>query len=223
MNSALAVMDRIPARMARRTRLVYDALAGVYPVSSYLFHAKALRAAIELSGLKDGMRVLEVATGSGELFQRLLAANPNGCTAGIDLSPRMAAHTRAKSLRQFPAARLVCTAADVCDLPFADGFFDAVFGCYVFELIGDGAVEEAVAELRRVVRPGGVVTMVIIPEDDASFFSRLYQSCGRVVPAFWGRRIETELIGMFARHGFHVRSSRRVRQTGYLSRVVTLQ
>jgi ubiquinone/menaquinone biosynthesis C-methylase UbiE len=215
-------MDRIPAAMARRTRLMYDALAGVYPISAYLFHAKAHRAAIELSGLRDGMNVLEVATGSGELFQRLLATNRTGWTAGIDLSPRMAAHTKAKTLRQFPGARVVCSAADVCQLPFPDDFFDAVFCCFVFELIDDTSVEDAVAELRRVVRPGGVVSMVIIPEDDTSFFSRLYQACGRVVPAFWGRRIEKELLEMFARHGFHVRNSRRVRQTGYLSRVVTL-
>jgi ubiquinone/menaquinone biosynthesis C-methylase UbiE len=222
MNTALAVMDRIPAAMARRTRLVYDALAGVYPVSSYLFHSRAHRTAIELSGLRDGMSVLEVATGSGELFQRLLAANPNGCTAGIDLSPRMAAHTKSKTLRTFPEARLVCSASDVCQLPFRDNSFDAVFCCFVFELIDDASVEDAVAELRRVVRPGGVVSMVIIPEDDESLFSRLYQFCGRLVPAFWGRRIEKELLEMFARHGFHVRNSRRVRQTGYLSRVVTV-
>lgn len=221
MNSTIAVMDRIPAAITRRTRFVYDALAGVYPISSYLFHGRAHRAAIELSGLKDGMNVLEVATGSGELFQRLLAKNPNGCTAGLDLSPRMAAHTRAKARRQFRDARLVCSAADVCQLPFRDNYFDAVFCCFVFELIDEAAVEDAVAELRRVVRPGGVVSMVIIPED-TTFFSRLYQTCGRIVPAFWGRRVEKELLEIFARHGFHVRNSRRIQQTGYVSRVVTL-
>ena len=221
MNSALAVMDRIPAAMARRTRFVYDALAGVYPISSYLFHAKAHRAAIELSGLRDGMSVLEVATGSGELFQHLHAVNRSGCTAGIDLSPRMAAHTKAKTLRQFPDARVVCSASDVCQLPFRDDSFDAVFCCFVFELIDGAYVEDAIVELRRVVRPGGVASIVIIP-DDKSFSSRLYQACGRVVPAFWGRRVETELLELFARHGFHERRSRRVRQTGYVSRVVVL-
>lgn len=221
MNTALAVMDRIPAAMARRTRFVYDAIAGVYPISSYLFHAKAHRTAIELSGLQEGMSVLEVATGSGELFQRLLAANRSGCTAGIDLSPRMAAHTKAKTLRQFPTARVICSASDVCQLPFADDSFDAVFCCFVFELIDEASVEDAIAELRRVVRPGGVASIVIIPEDK-SFFSRLYQTCGKVVPAFWGRRVEKELLELFGRHGFHERRSRRVRQTGYVSRVVIL-
>jgi ubiquinone/menaquinone biosynthesis C-methylase UbiE len=221
MNTALAVMDRMPAAITRRTRFVYDAIAGVYPISAYLFHAKAHRAAIELSGVRDGMNVLEVATGSGELFQRLLAVNPSGCTAGIDLSPRMAAHTKAKTLRQFPNARVVCSASDVCQLPFADNSFDVAFCCFVFELIDEAAVEDAIAELRRVVRPGGVASIVIVPEDK-SFFSRLYQACGKLVPAFWGRRVEKELLELFARHGFHERKSRRMRQTGYVSRVVIL-
>ena len=133
----------------------------------------------------------------------------------------MAAHTRAKTLRQFPDARVVCSASDVCQLPFRDDYFDAVFCCFVFELIDETYFEDAIVELRRVVRPGGVASIVIIPEDK-SFFSRLYQASGKIVPAFWGRRVEPELLKLFARHGFHVRDSRRMRQTGYVSRVVIL-
>ena len=68
----------LPATLADRTRRVYDRMAAVYPVSTLLFHSRAHRCALEASGLSDGMRVLEVATGSGEMFRRLVRANRGG-------------------------------------------------------------------------------------------------------------------------------------------------
>ena len=65
----------LPATLAERTRRVYDRLSAVYPVSSMLFHSRAHRCALEASGVRDGMEVLEVATGSGEMFRRLVRAN----------------------------------------------------------------------------------------------------------------------------------------------------
>ena len=63
------------ATLADRTRRVYDRLAAVYPISTMFFHSRAHRHVIEASGLRDGMKVLEVATGSGEMFRRLVRAN----------------------------------------------------------------------------------------------------------------------------------------------------
>ena len=85
--------------IAERTRRVYDRMAAVYPVSTFLFHSKAHRCALEVSGIRDGMRVLEVATGSGEMFRRLVRSNRGGATLGLDLSPRMAAHTHRRIRR----------------------------------------------------------------------------------------------------------------------------
>jgi len=73
----------LPATLADRTRRVYDRMAAVYPVSTLLFHSRAHRCALEASGLSDGMRVLEVATGSGEMFRRLVRANRGGATIGV--------------------------------------------------------------------------------------------------------------------------------------------
>src|ERR1700732_5444350 len=65
----------LPPTLAPRTRRVYDRLAAVYPVSTMLFHSRAHRCALGASGIRDGMKVLEVATGSGEMFRRLVRAN----------------------------------------------------------------------------------------------------------------------------------------------------
>ncbi|MDR3703811.1 MAG: methyltransferase type 11, partial [Candidatus Sulfopaludibacter sp.] len=84
----------LPTTLAARTRRVYDRLAAVYPMSTMLFHSRAHRCALEASGVRNGMKVLEVATGSGEMFRRLVRANRKGWNTGVDLSPNMAARTQ---------------------------------------------------------------------------------------------------------------------------------
>ena len=83
------------------TRRVYDLVAGIYPLSTLLFHEKAHKVALSLADIRDGMRVLEVATGSGEMFRRLVEVNPRGTTFGLDLSPNMAARTQNRARREF--------------------------------------------------------------------------------------------------------------------------
>src|ERR1035438_807478 len=101
-------VNGLPATLADRTRRVYDRMAAVYPVSTMLFHSRAHQSALEASGIADGMQVLEVATGSGEMFRRLVKANASGATIGVDLSPNMAARTQRAARRKFPQARTHC-------------------------------------------------------------------------------------------------------------------
>jgi hypothetical protein len=97
-------VNGLPATLSLRTRRVYDRLAAVYPLSTMFFHSRAHRCALEISGLRDGMKVLEVATGSGEMFRRLVRANSSGSTVGVDLSPNMAARTQRIARRRFAGA-----------------------------------------------------------------------------------------------------------------------
>ncbi len=64
----------LPLTLAQRTRRIYDHLSAVYPISTMLFHSRAHRRALVRSGVRDGMTVLEAATGSGEMFRRLVKA-----------------------------------------------------------------------------------------------------------------------------------------------------
>src|SRR5579864_8326646 len=92
------------------TRRLYDLVAGVYPLSSKLFHAEAHKVALSLAGIRDGMRVLEVATGSGEMFRHLARRNSRGLNCGVDLSPNMAARTQREARRRIPGVRAHCQA-----------------------------------------------------------------------------------------------------------------
>ena len=211
--------DSLPATIADRTRRVYDRLADVYPVSSLLFHARAHKCALSHSGIADGMQVLEVATGSGEMFRRLVRANRSGATYGLDLSPRMAARTQRRVRREFPEASTHCKAVDVRYMPFRDQSFDAVVCCYLLELLSREDIERTVKEFARVLRPSGVLTLILIGQNKR-YFNHLYGVCTKVAPAFWGRQVSRSIPKLIESTGFAITTDCTVRQTFYPSRIL---
>ena len=209
----------LPATLADRTRRVYDRMAAVYPMSTMLFHSRAHRCALEASGIRDGMRVLEVATGSGEMFRRLVRANTRGSTIGIDLSPNMAARTQRSALHKFPAAKAHCQAVDVRHMPFRAESFDVVFCCYLLELLAAEDITLTLGEFHRILRPRGRVALVLIGQNTPAFNS-VYKVLGKLAPAFWGRQVEQRVPQLMKQARFRVVEDRTVRQTFYPSRVL---
>lgn len=201
------------------TRRVYDLVAPVYPLSTLLFHSAAHRCVLDESGIRNGMRVLEVATGSGEMFRRLVEANPRGQNFGLDLSPNMAAKTQREVRRDFPHAHAHCKAVDVRHMPFRDGSFDAVVCCYLFELLSADDIALTLGEVRRVLREDGTFSVVLISQT-RGYFNSLYKICGGLAPAFWGRQVERDAPRFLEDAGLEVVRDRSVVQTFYPSRVL---
>lgn len=102
-----------------------------------------------LAGGVPGGRVLDVGCGTG----RNLALFGNGVRA-IGLDP--CSQSLRKARRRAPGVPLVRARAEA--LPFRDGAFDAVVSGLVFCSVSD--VPRALAEVRRVLRPGGVLRML---------------------------------------------------------------
>ena len=211
--------DRMPRTIAERTRRIYDTVASIYPVSTFFFHSRAHACALRHAGIRNGMRVLEVATGSGEMFRRLVKSNPEGKTFGLDLSPNMAARTQSRARREFPKAQSHCGAVDVRGLPFRSATFDAVVCCYLLELLSQEDIGITLREIRRVLRADGTFALVVIGQN-ANLFNRLYDVAGKLVPAFWGRQVERAVPDMVKEAGLRVVTNHFVRQTGYPSRVL---
>jgi len=207
------------ATLADRTRRVYDRLAAVYPLSTMFFHSKAHRCALAASGLRDGMHILEVATGSGEMFRRLVGANAGGMTIGLDLSPNMAARTQRVARRKYPAARTHCQAVDARHMPFRSETFDAIFCCYLLELLSAEDIVSTLCEFRRILKDRGRLTMVLIGQNTA-LFNSVYKILGKVAPAFWGRQVEERVPELIQNVRFEILHDQVVRQTFYPSRVL---
>jgi len=219
-----SVTEASPVELAetpsRQTRRIYDLVAPLYPLSSLLFHSHAHRHALAASGIENGMRVLEVAIGSGEMFDRIVRRNPDGQTLGLDLSPNMAARTQTAAQKKYRNSAAFCQAADARHMPFATASFDALVCCYLLELLSDEDIMSALAEFKRVLRPGGRLTMILICQS-ASSFNAMYKVCTKVAPAFWGRQVERRVPQLLRSHGFAINSDRHVKQIFYPSRVIS--
>jgi ubiquinone/menaquinone biosynthesis C-methylase UbiE len=214
-----ATQNDLPETLGDRTRRVYDRLAVVYPASTFFFHSRAHRVALEIAGIRDGMKVLEVATGSGEMFRRLVKVNPNGSTIGLDLSPNMAARTQERVRREFPDASTQCKAVDARHMPFRDETFDVVVCCFLLELLAGDDIVRTLLEIHRVLRRRGTLALVMIGQN-TEIFNQLYKVAGKLAPAFWGRQVEERIPELIESIDFRIVTDRMVKQTGYPSRII---
>jgi demethylmenaquinone methyltransferase / 2-methoxy-6-polyprenyl-1,4-benzoquinol methylase len=151
---------------AGQVRAMFDRIAGVYDVmntamTAGLHHRWRERAA-ELAAVGPGDRVLDVATGTGDLaFALARSVAPGGEVVGSDFAPAMLARAGAKA-RAAPVGQVVPRFewGDALALPYGDGSFEAAtvgFGARNFGDLGRG-----LAEMARVVRPRGRVVVLEI-------------------------------------------------------------
>lgn len=111
--------------------------------------------ALELLNARPGMRILDIASGPGTLTGILAAAvAPGGEVVGVDLAAGMIEEAR----RSSPAnARF--EVMDMEHLDFEPGSFDAAVCGHGLQFAPD--LERALAEARRVIRPGGVLAATV--------------------------------------------------------------
>lgn len=114
----------------------------------------AKEGAFFLRHLSSGMRILDVGCGPGSITLGFADAVAPGEVVGIDFQPSQIAQAR-----ELSAARGILNArfevGDAYQLPFPDGAFDAVFAHAVLWHLREPL--RALAEMRRVLRPGGIV------------------------------------------------------------------
>ncbi|GAA4069608.1 methyltransferase domain-containing protein [Actinomadura miaoliensis] len=106
----------------------------------------------------DGSRVLEVGCGVGAQTVHLVAGSPGAHIVAVDVSEDSLERARARVAAERPGARVEWHRADLFDLPFPDAAFDHLFVCFVLEHLRDPA--RALAGLRRVLAPGGTITVI---------------------------------------------------------------
>jgi demethylmenaquinone methyltransferase / 2-methoxy-6-polyprenyl-1,4-benzoquinol methylase len=151
-----------------QVRAMFDRIAGVYDVmnsvmTAGLHHRWRARAA-DLAALEPGGRALDVATGTGDLALELARrVGPSGAVIGSDFSEEMLAAARRKAQAGDCAtgrAPIAFEWGNALALPYPDAGFDAAtvgFGARNFSDLARG-----LAEMARVVRPGGRVVVLEI-------------------------------------------------------------
>ena len=110
---------------------------------------------VDFGGLADGERIVDVGCGTGSLTFALPKVANVREVAAVDLSPVFVEEAQ----RRNSDPRITFREADACALPFADKYFDRAFSQLVLHFVPETA--KAVSEMRRVVRPGGLVTAAV--------------------------------------------------------------
>jgi demethylmenaquinone methyltransferase / 2-methoxy-6-polyprenyl-1,4-benzoquinol methylase len=157
---------------------MFDRIAGVYDfmntaMTAGLHHRWRARA-VDLAGVGPGSRVLDVATGTGDLALELARrVGPHGEVVGSDFAEAMLDRARTKAGRADGLA--VCPRfewADAMQLPYDEDSFDVAtvgFGARNFEDLARG-----LTEMVRVVRPGGRVVVLEITNPTRAPLSLFY-------------------------------------------------
>ena len=152
---------RLTSELRAQIQSSFDQAAGDdehFPstIDPRIYHVKLIR---EHLGTLRGKRVLDVGCGKGRFARVFLEQEPEAELWGLDISEEMLSfvpkgiHTRAGSMT---------------DLPFANDFFD---GAYATESLEHAVeIEKAVAEICRVVKPGGRIAII---DKNAEHWGRL--------------------------------------------------
>jgi demethylmenaquinone methyltransferase/2-methoxy-6-polyprenyl-1,4-benzoquinol methylase len=152
------------SRLAERYDLVND-------VMSFGMHRKWKRDAVRLAleGLAPPVRILDLCCGTGDMcfLASELGAAP---VVGADFTLPMLAVARRRA--ESRSGRPGFVGADALRLPFADGSFDAITVGYGLRNVADP--RGALAEMRRVLAPGGRAVVLDFGKPDNAVASALY-------------------------------------------------
>jgi len=146
-------------------------------------HRSWRRSAVRISGARGGQRVLDCATGTGDLaleFKR--AVGPSGEVVGTDFCAAMVKPAPAKAARS--GLRAGFAVADALQLPAADGAFDVASIAFGIRNVDDPV--RCLREMARVVRPGGCVIVLEFGQPKGPF-GALFRAYSRgVMPVVGG-------------------------------------
>ena len=160
---------------ARKVRAMFGEIAPRYDLLNRLLSGgvdqRWRRLAVRLATEKAPRRILDVATGTGDVALLLKRARPEAEVVGGDFTPQMLELARAKAERAGVDVRFV--EADALALPFADASFDAITVAFGFRNFADYG--RGLAEFQRVLAPGGRAVILEFPPPPKGFLGRAYR------------------------------------------------
>lgn len=144
----------VTAQQKNAVRQEYDRLADEYDRRWQRYIDATMKAVLEVVKFEGREKILDIPCGTGALERRLLEKWPNLRITGADISPGMLRQAKSKEAD----AKVKWVNAEVSRLPFVDGEFDCVICANSFHYFS--TPEESLEEIRRVLRPEGMLILV---------------------------------------------------------------
>jgi demethylmenaquinone methyltransferase/2-methoxy-6-polyprenyl-1,4-benzoquinol methylase len=147
---------------ARKVRAMFETIAGRYDFLNHFLSANLDRGWRRVcvrevarrleAGTSETPRILDVGCGTGDLS---IAFSSVGEVTGCDFSHEMLTRGVRKAACATPRFPIRLLEADALNLPFANETFDAAVSAFVLRNLAD--IDRGLGEMRRVLRPGGVL------------------------------------------------------------------
>jgi demethylmenaquinone methyltransferase/2-methoxy-6-polyprenyl-1,4-benzoquinol methylase len=165
------------SQKAQKVAEVFHSVAAKYDLMNDLLsggmHRLWKRFTIELSGIRSGNRVLDIAGGTGDLtkqFARLVG--PTGEVVLADINESMLKVGRDRLLDRGVAGNVKFVQADAEKLPFPDNHFDCV--TIAFGLRNVTHKEDAIRSMLRVLKPGGRLLVLEFSKPSSALLEKVY-------------------------------------------------
>jgi demethylmenaquinone methyltransferase / 2-methoxy-6-polyprenyl-1,4-benzoquinol methylase len=163
-------------------RSMFDSIAPTYDLLNHLlsfgmdihWRSKAIR----YCASKRGGTFLDIAAGSGDVSIGLLSLQPKLVVA-TDFAFRMLEVFQEKINRRTGAVPIHLASCDAHHLPFRGNTFDGTFVAFGIRNFADRG--EALREMFRVLKPGGISVVLELTEPTSPFVSQLYSLHSRVI------------------------------------------
>ena len=174
---------------------VFDSVAARYDVMNDLMsagiHRLWKRFTIELSGVRKGNAVLDIAGGTGDLAARFAElVGPEGRVVLADINGAMLEVGRDKLLDTGRQGNIEFVQADAQDLPFPDDSFDCVTIAFGLRNVTDK--DKALRSMLRVLKPGGRLLVLEFSKPANPLLSRAYDTYSFRVLPFIGKLVAND-------------------------------
>jgi len=136
------------------TQANYKNVAWFYNVWSALTESKAAKQVLAFADIKEGDTVLEVACGTGIVFERIVKHNKTGINIGIDLSPHMLAKAQ-KRIQKIKNGNFELKEGDVLKLNFKENTFDVLINNFMIDLMPADTFNRIAQTFYKLLKPGG--------------------------------------------------------------------
>lgn len=214
-----------PAADGRQAALdrLFDRGAALYDLQLFLERGP-LRAAAALAGPVEGIRVVDLATGTGAMAAALARRGRPEEIVLVDRLPAMLARARRRAGRAAPGVAVRTLVADAREVPLPSGAFELVTAANLLHLLDRAGARAVLGEARRLLAPGGRLVVVdhAAPGTPAGrLYSRAWAAAARLLPGT-GQGPQGDVRPLLVAAGFTVRASRSVPGV-YWSRVVAAE
>ena len=207
---------------AERVKTQYARVVWFYDAWSYLTEDKAQKRLLALAEVNDGAQLLEVAVGTGRLFERLLELNPSGVNEGIELSPAMLIHARRRLARKREPGSFHLQEGSAYSLPYASASFDRLFNSYMLDLLPIEDYPRILGEFLRVLKPHGILAIAYFSQG-RRWSNRVWPWLAKHFPGLLTGCRPVDLVAALHQAGFQIRQQELLSQNTFPSTIVIAQ